>query len=204
MTIPVRVTAQPLDELRCRLVLDRPVEKPGTRTYRTEEEAADSPVARAVLSIPAICEVTVSGSELTVLQAGSLEWSQLEPQVRYAVEAGIAELTSSSSASSLPSAAAAAAAPSEDDLYDFVLDIFDQQINPAVAQHGGKVELLDVQDGTVVVRMLGGCQGCGMANVTLRQGIEASLRRMVPGFQAVKDITDHAAGTNPYFASGSK
>ncbi len=97
-------------------------------------------------------------------------------------------------------------APTTDDdaLYDVVEEIFRTQINPAVAQHGGRVDLVDVEDGVVVVRMMGGCQGCGMANVTLRQGIEASLKRVVPGLKGLKDITDHSAGTNPYYAPSSK
>jgi Fe-S cluster biogenesis protein NfuA len=84
-------------------------------------------------------------------------------------------------------------------MFATVEQVFERDINPAVAQHGGKVELIDVQDGTVVVRMMGGCQGCGMANVTLRQGVEAHLRRMLPGFHGIRDITDHAAGEDPYF-----
>jgi Fe-S cluster biogenesis protein NfuA len=50
-----------------------------------------------------------------------------------------------------------------------------------------------------VVRMMGGCQGCGMANVTLRQGIEAQLKRLIPGLRGLRDVTDHASGENPYF-----
>ncbi len=92
----------------------------------------------------------------------------------------------------------------DDTAFEIVEELFNTQINPAVAQHGGKVELIDVQDGVVVLRMMGGCQGCGMANVTLRQGIEASLKRAVPSIQGLKDITDHAAGTNPYFQAGTK
>lgn len=92
----------------------------------------------------------------------------------------------------------------DDEMYALVADLFAQQINPAVAQHGGKVELIDVQDGIVVLRMMGGCQGCGMANVTLRQGIETALRRGIPGFAGLRDITDHAAGTNPYFQAATK
>lgn len=68
-----------------------------------------------------------------------------------------------------------------------------------VARHGGRVELVDVQDATVVVRMRGGCQGCGMATVTLRQGIETALRQAVPAIRGIRDITDHSAGTNPYY-----
>jgi Fe/S biogenesis protein NfuA len=73
------------------------------------------------------------------------------------------------------------------------------QINPWVAQHGGKVELIDVQDGTVVLRMSGGCQGCGMARVTLHQAVETALRRAIPALKGIRDVTDHAAGATPYF-----
>lgn len=101
----------------------------------------------------------------------------------------------------LPIAPAPATAPPDDDaIFHFVVDVFREQINPAVAKHGGQVELIDVQDRTVIVRMKGGCQGCGMATVTLRQGIEASLRRMIPGLAGIRDITDHSAGTKPYYA----
>lgn len=93
---------------------------------------------------------------------------------------------------------------SDDQLYETVDAIFREQINPAVAQHGGQIELIDVEEGLVILRMLGGCQGCGMANVTLRQGIDQSLKRSVPGYRGLKDITDHAAGTNPYYAAATK
>ena len=91
--------------------------------------------------------------------------------------------------------------PDDDAIFALVTDLFREQVNPAVAKHGGQVELIDVQDRTVVVRMKGGCQGCGMATVTLRQGIEASLRRMIPGLAGIRDLTDHSAGTKPYYAS---
>jgi Fe/S biogenesis protein NfuA len=91
--------------------------------------------------------------------------------------------------------------PDDESVYALVSKVFREQVNPAVAKHGGQVELIDVQDRTVVVRMKGGCQGCGMANVTLRQGIEANLRRMIPGLAGIRDITDHSAGAKPYYAS---
>src|SRR3972149_12313409 len=93
---------------------------------------------------------------------------------------------------------------SDDRIYDVVDRLFRDEINPMVARHGGKVELLDVQDATVVVRMMGGCQGCGMATVTLRQGIETALRQAVPGVRGIKDITDHSSGKNPYYAPGTQ
>lgn len=89
-------------------------------------------------------------------------------------------------------------------MYEVVAEIFRDDINPMVARHGGRVDLVDVQDGTVVVRMMGGCQGCGMATVTLRQGIESALRQALPGMRGLKDITDHSGGTNPYYAPDAR
>ena len=93
---------------------------------------------------------------------------------------------------------------SDDRIYEVVDRLFREEINPMVARHGGKVELLDVEDATVVVRMMGGCQGCGMATVTLRQGIETALRQALPMVRGIKDITDHASGKNPYYAPGTQ
>jgi Fe/S biogenesis protein NfuA len=77
--------------------------------------------------------------------------------------------------------------------------LIDSQINPGVASHGGYVELLDVKDSRVFVRMGGGCQGCGMASVTLKQGVEVLIKQSFPQIEAVVDSTDHAGGENPYY-----
>jgi Fe-S cluster biogenesis protein NfuA len=191
----VHITVEPVDELRRTFTLDRDVAPAAAQTFTAPEAAAAVPTAAAVLSVPGVREVVTAGRSVTVVQDGSCGWDTLEPQVRYALE-------QAAPGSAEPPRATA---PADDDtLYDVVEELFSAQINPAVAQHGGRVELLDVQDGVVVVRMMGGCQGCGMATVTLRQGIEGTLRRELPGVQGVKDITDHAAGTNPYFSASKK
>ena len=78
-----------------------------------------------------------------------------------------------------------------------------EEVNPAVAAHGGHITLLDVQGDTVYIRLEGGCQGCGMASVTLKQGVETAIRKVAPTITTVLDVTDHAGGTNPYFESGA-
>jgi Fe/S biogenesis protein NfuA len=81
-----------------------------------------------------------------------------------------------------------------------VQQVLEQQINPAIAAHGGVVHLIDVEGGVAFVRMGGGCAGCGMATVTLDQGIELAIREAVPEITSIVDVTDHAAGQNPYYA----
>ena len=86
-----------------------------------------------------------------------------------------------------------------EDLRARVQDLIDTMINPAVAGHGGFVELVDVQDNRVYLQMGGGCQGCGAADVTLKAGIERLIKEELPEVEEVLDATDHSAGTNPYY-----
>jgi Fe-S cluster biogenesis protein NfuA len=82
--------------------------------------------------------------------------------------------------------------------------VLDEEVNPAVAAHGGRVVLVDMSDGRATIRLEGGCQGCALAEVTVRQGVERLLRVRVPEITAVADVTDHGAGTAPYFAPGKR
>lgn len=77
--------------------------------------------------------------------------------------------------------------------------LFDEYVNPGIAAHGGVVTLLAVEGDKAYIEMGGGCAGCGMANVTLKQGIEVAVKEHVPEITEVVDTTDHAAGTNPYY-----
>jgi Fe-S cluster biogenesis protein NfuA len=77
--------------------------------------------------------------------------------------------------------------------------VLDEQINPAVRSHGGFIRLMEVKDDTAYIRFEGGCQGCAMADVTLRQGVEVMIKEQVPEIVAIVDVTDHSGGTNPYF-----
>jgi Fe/S biogenesis protein NfuA len=85
-----------------------------------------------------------------------------------------------------------------------VLQVLEQQINPSIAAHGGRADLVAVEDAAAYLRLSGGCAGCGMAAVTLNQGIEVALRESVPEITRVIDVTDHAAGTNPYYEAAKK
>lgn len=77
-----------------------------------------------------------------------------------------------------------------------------ERINPQVAGHGGSIALVDVQGDTAYIRLDGACQGCGMADVTLKQGVATEIQSAVPAITAVLDVTDHAGGTNPYYQPG--
>jgi len=90
------------------------------------------------------------------------------------------------------------------DVAERVGQVLDQRINPAIASHGGVTQLVAVEGDTAYLRLGGGCQGCGMAAVTLSQGIEVAILEMVPEITKVVDVTDHAGGDNPYYEAAKK
>jgi Fe/S biogenesis protein NfuA len=87
----------------------------------------------------------------------------------------------------------------DEEIRDKVQNLLDNAINPAISAHGGFVDLLEVKEKVVYLAMGGGCQGCGMADVTLRHGIEALLRDEIPDIAEIVDATDHESGVSPYY-----
>ena len=88
-------------------------------------------------------------------------------------------------------------------LADRVRAVLEQQINPALASHGGGIVLVDVKDDKVYVQLSGGCQGCAGARMTLKAGVERVLREQIPEVKEVIDATDHAGGGDPFYSPGS-
>ena len=201
MTEEIRITAEPIDNQRCKFVLNVPVLAGGVRRFTAPDEAKGSPLAEAIFAIPdlAVSELIVSGNIITVVKQSSAPWQAVGKPVGVAIRTALASDVPPVAASPKPPGAV-----NDDALYEQVAKVFDEQVNPMVARHGGRVELIDVQDAVVMLRMGGGCQGCGMADVTLRQGIEGMLSQLVPAVRGIVDITDHTSGANPYFQAAKK
>jgi NFU1 iron-sulfur cluster scaffold homolog, mitochondrial len=197
----IRITAEPIDNDRCKFVISVPVLAGGVRRFGGPDEAKGSPLAEAIFAIPglAVTELIVSGNIVTVVKRSPAPWQALGKSVGTAIRSALA--------SDVPAVVASPKSPNavnDDTLYEQVAKVFDEQVNPMVARHGGNVELIDVQDAVVMLRLGGGCQGCGMADVTLRQGIEGMLAQFVPAVRGIVDITDHTSGANPYFQASKK
>ena len=85
-------------------------------------------------------------------------------------------------------------------LADRVTELLNRQVNPSIAAHGGEIRLAGVQDTEIYLEMMGGCQGCAMSRLTLRQGVEKMIHQSIPEVTAIHDVTDHQAGENPFFS----
>jgi Fe/S biogenesis protein NfuA len=133
-----------------------------------------------------------------VIRADSVE--RLEGATITVRDGGLAIDNPNSPSPAIAPGAAAADGP----VADRIRRVLEEQINPAIASHGGFAELVAVEDDTAYLRMGGGCQGCAIAQVTLTQGIEVAIKDAVPEIAHVVDVTDHSSGENPYYESSKK
>jgi len=166
----------------------------GTKTCNTTDEADGLPLAATLMCLPAVEKIQLIGHLLVVTKNEDREWHDLGNEIE----------------SVLTSYLISGEALSSDDVQEQMMLIgrstrekvqylIDVQINPGVAEHGGSVQVVDVKDDSVYLRLHGGCHGCGAADFTLKQGIETIVKRAVPEIQQVIDLTNHRAGMNPYY-----
>jgi Fe-S cluster biogenesis protein NfuA len=177
----------------CRFIVDRPVLPDASAFFRSPPPVeSHSPLAVELLGIAGVDSVLIAENVVTVSAAHAVDWPALGigNVIRRHMRTG-APLVARDYFENLPS---------EGDLKWAIQDLLEREINPAVAQHGGWVELIDVQRNNVYIRLGGGCQGCGAADITLKQGIERAIRDLAPAVGEILDTTDHASGRNPYYA----
>jgi len=177
----------------CRFTVDQPV-YPGRSAYFSNREAAKlSPLAQKIFEVPEVENLLVADNQITITKSGYDPW----PTIGKRIGAKIREHIRSGEPA--VSTEYDRALPSESEIRKRVQQLLDREINPAVGMHGGWVELIDVKKNSVYLRLGGGCQGCGSADVTLKMGIEKSIREFIPQVGEILDTTDHAAGRNPYY-----
>ncbi len=196
MTENIKITGEPMTAETCRFIISQPVYPGNSAYFSNAESAKGSPLAERLFEIDNVDSVLIADNRVTVTKQGFEEWRDIGMKVGAAIREHIA------SGENAVSEQLAADDTDTERIRDAVGKLITEEINPAVASHGGFVSLIDVRGNTVYLELGGGCQGCGMAHITLKQGIERAIRDKIPGVGEVLDTTDHAAGTNPFFASG--
>ncbi len=196
MTDEIKIEAkiEPSKPNTCTLILDRPIYPEGSVLFYNAELAQQSPLAQVIFGLGSVERVRVQGSEVIISTSEAVDWRELAKQIA----AKIRDFMTSGQAL-VPEGFSVPRQP-DNVIMVKLQNLFDVKVNPAIASHGGTAELVDVKDGSVYIRMGGGCQGCGMASMTLRQGIEKAIREEVPEIEDVLDVTDHGSGENPYYA----
>ena len=181
----------------CKFIVDRPVVEPGwTVIFDSAFESQDSPLIDALFQIEGLARVRVSDAEIVISKTTDMMWQELATQIVPAIREVLHQDDAPISQAALD---AVKNAPAED-IAPTIESLFETHINPALASHGGYARLVRVEDRDVYVEMGGGCQGCAASQATLQFGIESAIRQVAPQVREVVDVTDHAAGENPYYS----
>ena len=189
----IKIRGEPTaDPQKCRFVLDGEVLSRASLTFTSESDTENAPLAKKLLDLPYIAQVNIAGQVVTLTGDNIESWPAVGKEIggviREQIKSGEAPVTEK------------AMDAGNSALFDQVNTLIQNDVNPSIASHGGVITLHNVSDGKAYVTMGGGCQGCSMSSVTLKQGVESYIVAKVDGVNEIVDITNHSEGENPYYS----
>ena len=191
-------TERAANPARMKFLPGRTVLSSGTAAFLDVDSSTRSPLARRLLEIEGVTGVFLDPQSITLSKSDDIDWQMLKTVILCTIMEHFA-----SGAPVVHNEHDPLPKPGLDTKEGKAIQkLLEESINPQVANHGGNIALVDVDDDTVYIRLEGGCQGCGMADVTLKQGVAKAIQALVPTIRRVLDVTDHAGGTNPYYQPG--
>lgn len=178
----------------CRYFLNKKISK-NEALYADSTSANRSPLASKIFGFPWTKSVEVKPDEVSISKHDWVEWDVLAEPLAGLIKEHLNEKSSGTIEEN----------PEVKDheihhpLAEQISILIDNEINPAVASHGGYIRLMNIKDNKVFISMEGGCQGCAQSQATLREGVVTTIQKYFPQIQDVVDITNHAQGENPYY-----
>ncbi|HAH06794.1 MAG TPA: hypothetical protein DCM05_09765 [Elusimicrobia bacterium] len=175
--------------LTCRYDLDETLHEGGAVYFGSAEQAEGSPLPAALFKLPGVSAVKVSGSSVSITRNDDEDWVGVSRQVAEVLRAHRASGQAALAKDVRPNV------PTSEEILEKARKVIDEKIAPALASHGGGIELVGVEGASIRVKLMGGCQGCSGARATLRNGVERALRDEIPQLDDVIDVTDHSGGS---------
>jgi len=189
----IKIRGEPTaDPQKCRFVLDTELLSRSPVTFGKESDTDKAPLAKMLLDLPFISKVSISGHVVTLTGDNVDSWPAVGKEIGSVIRAQIE--------TGEPAVTEEAMDVGNEDLFGQVDQLIRSDVNPSIASHGGVITLHSVKDGKAYVTMGGGCQGCSMSSVTLKQGVESYIVAKVDEVNELVDITDHSEGENPYYS----
>ena len=198
MDLPIGIRAETslADPDICKFTVSRDLHPGGPFFFGNKERAGGSPLAERLFALSGVANVLIAESVVTIGKEPSASWSGLKSAIGMAVRT---QLLSGVPAILEIAAQASTQGRADAEVRVAVQALLDKEVNRSIANHGGKISIVDVSKGKLFITMSGGCQGCASSQVTLRQGFEVMVRRVAPEIMEIVDATDHAAGKEPFY-----
>lgn len=177
----------------CKFVLNQNIHDGEVWNYRSSKEAQSEPLLRELFELGGIKQIMVDGNTFTIDKSSEKSWPELGKLIGPILRKHLSSPDFQLQPPLLPER------ENDQVILEKARKLTTDLINPGLASHSGYVEILKVQDDALYVKMGGGCQGCAVASVTLKQQVEKVLLTQLPYIKKVVDITNHSAGQNPYY-----
>jgi NFU1 iron-sulfur cluster scaffold homolog, mitochondrial len=196
----VAITAEisQADPATCKFTVDAPVHTGRRRAFGVDD-AVGSPLATRLFTLDHVRQVVIGDRTVSVTRAPDANWDDMKRPIAAAIRAHLA--------SGQPAVGSSDGQPgstggrrNDDEIREAIEELLERDVNPAIASHGGRISVVEVRDGNLLIAMSGGCQGCASSSATLRNGFEAKARLVAPELGDIIDTTDHAAGTSPFYS----
>ena len=192
----IRAETSLADPDTCKFTVSRSLHPGGPFFFGNKERAAGSPLGERLFALPGVTNVLIAESVVTIGKEPSASWSGLKAAIGTAIRS---QLLTGVPAILEMAVHASTEGRSDAELGVAVQELLDKEVNRSIANHGGKISIVDVHQGKLFITMSGGCQGCASSQVTLRQGFEVMVKRVAPEIVEIVDATDHAAGKLPFY-----
>ena len=196
LTIGIRAELSLADPDTCKFTVSRSLHPGGPFFFGNKERAAGSPLGERLFALPGVANVLIAESVVTIGKEPSASWSGLKSAIGTAIRT---QLLTGVPAILEMAVHASTQGRSDAELHAAVQELLDREVNRSIANHGGKISIVDVRQGKLFITMSGGCQGCASSQMTLRQGFEVMVKRVAPEIVEIVDATDHAAGKQPFY-----
>ena len=194
--IGIRAETSLADPDTCKFTVSRSLHPGGPFFFGNKERAAGSPLGERLFALPGVANVLIAESVVTIGKEPGTSWSGLKAAVGTAIRT---QLLTGVPAILEMAVYASTQGRSDAELGVVVQQLLDKEVNRSIANHGGKISIVDVRQGKLFISMSGGCQGCVSSQLTLRQGFEVMVKRIAPEIVEIVDATDHAAGKQPFY-----
>jgi len=192
----IRITGELTpDPAVCHFRVDRSVLEDWSLSFDTPESSLGSPLVDALFAVEGVAGLRVAGKSITVKKDHDVPWQEFAPELGKVIRESLQGEAHPISEAAID---VARNMPAEG-IEETVRELLDRQVNPVLNTHGGYVRLVKVEERDVYVEMGGGCQGCSASQATLKYGVENAIREVAPQVRNVIDMTDHAAGQDPYY-----
>jgi len=195
MPLSIRAETSLADPDTCKFIVSRSLHPGGPFFFGNKERAAGSPLVERLFALPGVANVLIAESVLTLCKEPTASWSGLKAAIGTAIRTQLM----SGVPAILEMLYTGTIGRSDAELHTAIQALLDKEVNRSIANHGGKISIVEVRQAKLYITMSGGCQGCASSQVTLRQGFEVMLKRVAPEIEEIVDTTNHAAGKQPFY-----